>query len=83
VGEGGFAKSGGPAQQEVVEGLRSGPGRIKEDAEPIFEFGLAREIGEACGTKGLINGVAGFGLGIELGGGFGRHGLDLGAKEEV
>jgi hypothetical protein len=67
----------------VVEGLRSGPGRIKEDAEPIFEFGLAREISESGRTKRLINGVAGFGLGIELGGGFGGHGLDLGAKEEV
>ena len=63
--------------------MRSGPGRIKEDAEPIFEFGLAREIGEACGTKGLIIGVAGFGLGIQLGGGFGGHGVDLGGNGEV
>jgi hypothetical protein len=83
VGEGGFAESGRAAEEEVVEGLRSGSGGIKKDAESILQFRLPGEISESGRTKRLINGVAGLGFGIELGGGFGRHGLDLGGNGKV
>lgn len=46
----------------MVEGLGAGPSGIEEDAEAIFEFGLASEIGEAGGAEGLVDGVAGLGV---------------------
>jgi hypothetical protein len=62
VGEGGFAEAWGAAEEEVVERLGAGASGIEEDAEAIFEFGLAREIGEAGGAEGLVDGVAGLGV---------------------
>ena len=46
----------------MVEGLGAGASRIEEDAEAVFEFGLASEISEAGGTEGLVDGVAGLGV---------------------
>ena len=46
----------------MVEGLGAGASGIEEDAEAVFEFGLACEIGEAGGTEGLVDGVAGLGV---------------------
>jgi hypothetical protein len=83
MGEGGFAKSGGPAQQEMVKGLGASSGGIKKDAKSILQFGLSGEISESGRTKGLIHGIAGLGFGIELGGGFGGHGVDLGGNGKV
>jgi hypothetical protein len=62
VGEGGFAEAWGAAEKKVVEGLGAGASGIEEDAEAVFEFGLAREIGEAGGAEGLVDGVAGLGV---------------------
>ncbi len=62
MGEGGFAEAWGAAEEKVVEGLGAGASGIEEDAEAVFEFGLAREIGEAGGAKGLVDGVAGLGV---------------------
>ena len=62
MGEGGFAEAWGAAEEEVVEGLRAGASRVEEDAEAVFEFGLAREIGEAGGAERLVDGVAGLGV---------------------
>ena len=62
MGEGGFAEAWGAAEQEVVEGLGASASGIEEDAEAIFEFGLASEIGEAGGAEGLVDGVAGLGV---------------------
>jgi len=62
VSEGGFAEAWGAAEQEVVEGLGASASGIEEDAEAIFEFGLASEIGEAGGAEGLVDGVAGLGV---------------------
>ena len=62
MGEGGFAETWGTAEEEVVEGLGAGASRIEEDAEAVFEFGLASEISEAGGTEGLVDGVAGLGV---------------------
>ena len=46
----------------MVEGLGASASGIEEDAEAVLEFGLAREIGEAGGTEGLVDGVAGLGV---------------------
>jgi len=62
VGEGGFAEAWGAAEEEVVEGLGASASGIEEDAEAVLEFGLASEIGEAGGTEGLVDGVAGLGV---------------------
>ncbi len=62
MGEGSFTEAWGAAEEEVVEGLGAGASGVEEDAEAIFEFGLAREIGEAGGTEGLVDGVAGLGV---------------------
>jgi hypothetical protein len=62
VGEGGFAEAWGAAEEEVVEGLGAGASGIEEDAEAVFEFGLAGEICEAGGAEGLVDGVAGLGV---------------------
>ena len=62
MGEGSFAEAWGAAEEEVVEGLGAGASGIEEDAEAVFEFGLAREIGEAGGAERLVDGVAGLGV---------------------
>ena len=62
MGEGSFAEAWGAAEKEVVEGLGAGASGIEEDAEAVFEFGLACEIGEAGGAEGLVDGVAGLGV---------------------
>ena len=62
MGEGGFAEAWGATEKKVVEGLGAGASGIEEDAEAVFEFGLACEIGEAGGTEGLVDGVAGLGV---------------------
>ncbi len=62
MGEGSFAEAWGAAEKKVVEGLGAGASGIEEDAEAIFEFGLASEIGEPGGPEGLVDGVAGLGV---------------------
>ena len=62
MGEGGFAEAWGATEKKVVEGLGSGASGIEEDAEAVFEFGLAGEIGEAGGAERLVDGVAGLGV---------------------
>ena len=62
MGEGSFAEAWGAAKEEVVEGLGAGASGVEEDAEAVFEFGLASEIGEAGGAEGLVDGVAGLGV---------------------
>jgi hypothetical protein len=62
VSEGGFAEAWGAAEQEVVEGLGAGASGVEEDAEAIFQFGLARKISEAGGAERLVDGVAGLGV---------------------
>jgi len=62
VGEGGFAEAWRATEEKVVEGLGAGASRIEEDAEAVFEFGLAGEIGEAGGAERLVDGVAGLGV---------------------
>jgi len=62
VGEGGFAEAWGAAEQEVVEGLGAGASGVEEDAEAVFQFGLARKISEAGGAERLVDGVAGLGV---------------------
>ena len=62
MGEGGFTEAWGTAEQEVVEGLGASASGIEKDAEAVFEFGLASEIGEAGGAEGLVDGVAGLGV---------------------
>jgi len=59
VGESGFPKSGRTAEKKMVEGLGAGSGRIEKDAEAIFEFGLAGEVGKPGGAEGLVDGIAG------------------------
>ena len=62
MGEGGFTEAWGTAEQEVVEGLGASASGIEKDAEAVFEFGLACEIGEAGGAERLVDGVAGLGV---------------------
>ncbi len=62
MGEGGFAEAWGATEKKVVEGLGAGASGVEEDTEAVFEFGLAREIGEAGGAEGLVDGVAGLGV---------------------
>ena len=62
MGEGSFAEAWGAAEEEVVEGLGAGASGVEEDAEAVFELGLASEIGEAGGAEGLVDGVAGLGV---------------------
>jgi len=72
VGEGGFAEAWGAAEQEVVEGLGAGSGRIEKDAEAVFEFRLAGKVGEPGGAERLVDGVARGN--VEFFERFGRHG---------
>ncbi len=62
VGEGSFPEAGRSAEEKMIEGLGAGAGGVDEDAETVFEFGLAGEIGEAGGAEGLFDSVAGGGV---------------------
>ena len=62
MSESSFAEAWGAAEKKVVEGLGAGASGIEEDAEAVFEFGLAGEIGEAGGAEGLVDGVARLGV---------------------
>jgi hypothetical protein len=64
VGEGGLAEAGRAAEKKMVEGLGAGAGGIEEDGEPFAEFGLAGEVGETTGAKGLVDGIPRTGFGV-------------------
>jgi hypothetical protein len=80
VGEGGLAEAGRAAEKKMVEGLGAGAGGIEEDGEPFAEFGLAGEIGETTGAKGLVDGIPRVGFGVQLVSGLRGHGKQWAEK---
>ena len=50
-------RPGGPAKQQVVDGLAAPAGRLEDDAEVLLQLALADEVGEAAGPQADLDDV--------------------------